>query len=189
VAGKRHFDSDIERVDTIIEEERSLFEFCRAKGLFSAENLERLADGPISHQGNEHRVFLHPDGGPPRVTKITLPPNYGRLEHTPFLYLERLALCQALFPVLDIRFEDFAKAGPDSYSFVTGMRAFLGPFPELSVIDAFLKERGFHLMAQTATIDYASQEAGIRLRDCHPKNWIDADGHLILIDIIPEIIV
>lgn len=46
---------------------------------------------------------------------------------------------------------------------------------------------GFALLSDgSATLDYINEAAGLILRDCHPKNWIKADGALIPIDIIPE---
>jgi hypothetical protein len=191
VAGQRFFHSDLDRVDTIFEEEQSLFQFCRSKQIALSESLIDLLKGPPTHQGYEHRVFYHLEGDPPRVTKITFPGKYGRFEHTPFLYLERLALSNALFPVLQVRFEDCLSAGSDQFSIVSNMRAFVGPHPSLEEIDAFLTGRGFSkLTVPSLTIDYTSSKVGLHLRDCHPKNWVKSrEGVLIPIDIIPERIV
>jgi hypothetical protein len=146
--------------------------------------------GPPSREGHEHRVFYHLENDPPRVTKVTFPHKYGRFEYTPFLYLERLALSNALFPVLNIRLEDFVKAGSGQYSIISSMRAFTGPSPGLTEIDRFLRARGFTPISATTTIDYANPEIGICLRDCHPLNGVKSpNGALIPIDIVPERIV
>jgi len=191
VTGKRQFNSDLDRVDTILEEEKSLFEFCRHKGIGLSEKLSELVKGPATREGFEHRVFYHLKNDPPRVTKITFPGKYGRIEHTPFLYLERLALFNELFPALDVRFEDCIIANTSDYSLVSSMRAFSGPPPTQEEIDQFLTSRRFSkLSSPSLTIDYTSHELGIHLRDCHPRNWVKSkDGLLIPIDIIPEIIV
>jgi hypothetical protein len=189
--GKRRFDSDIDRVETFSEEERSLFQFCRSRSLSTADALNDLIKGPPTREGYEHRVFYHLRDDPPRVTKVTFPGKYGRIEHTPFLYLERLALLNALFPVLDVLFEDCVSAGDNEFSIVSSMRAFLGSHPELREIDAFLAKHGFSKLTEPSlTIDYTSREAGIHLRDCHPKNWIRSRADILIpIDVIPERIV
>jgi hypothetical protein len=131
------------------------------------------------------------ENAPPRVTKITFPGKYGRIEHTPFLYLERLALSRELFPALDVRFEDCVIANTHEYSIVSSMRFFSGPPPSQKEIDEFLTGRGFSkLSSPSLTIDYTNGELGIHLRDCHPRNWVKSKhGQLIPIDIIPELVV
>jgi hypothetical protein len=189
--GQRQFHFDIDRVNTLLEEERSLFEFCRYKGIGLSEKLTELLKGPGTREGFEHRVFFHLKNSPPKVTKITFPGKYGRLEHTPFLYLERLALSRQLFPALDIRFEDCVRANTHEYSIVSSMQFFSGPPPEQKEIDDFLTSRGFSkLSSPSLTIDYTHHGLGIHLRDCHPRNWVKTkEGLLIPIDIIPERIV
>jgi len=191
VTGKRKFDRDIDFVNTLIEEEKSLYEFCRFKGIGSSENLSALLSGPVTREGFEHRVFYHLEDDPPRVTKITFPGKYGRIEHTPFLYLERLALSNELFPVLDVRLEDCVRANGDKYSVISSMRAFTGPPPTQQEIDDFLTSHGFAMISEPSlTIDYTNKELGINLRDCHPRNWVKAEaGLLIPIDIVPELVV
>ena len=152
-----------------------------------SESLVTLINGPPTREGHEHRVFYHLPNDPPRVTKVTFPHKYGRFEYTPFLYLERLALSNVLFPVLKVRFENFVQAGNGQYSIISSMRAFSGPHPQLAEINQLLTERGFSPLSGTATIDYVHRGAKIYLRDCHPLNWVRSKaGVLIPIDVIPE---
>jgi hypothetical protein len=189
ITGKRQFASNLDRVETCLEEEEDLFDFCRAKVLNFAENIASLLEGPATREGVEHRVFYSLADDPPRVTKITFPGKYGRIEHTPFLYLERLALFNELFPELDIRFEDCIKTNKGEFSLFSTMRAFSGAPPDLKEIDAFLIALGFAKFSDgSITIDYINSRLGIILRDCHPKNWVkNRDGTLIPIDLCPEI--
>jgi hypothetical protein len=138
-----------------------------------SENLAELLSGPATRGGFEHRVFYHLENDPPRVSKITFPGKYGRFEHTPFLYLERLALTNELFPAPDVLFEDCVIANTHDYSIVSSMRAFSGPSPTQEEIDQFLTNRGLKkLSSPSLTIDYTSQSLGIHLRDCHSGNWV-----------------
>jgi hypothetical protein len=191
VTGQRQFNFDLDRVNTLLEEEKSLYEFCRHKGIGSSEQLTKLREGPATREGFEHRVFFHLKHSPPRVTKITFPGRYGRIEHTPFLYLERLALSRELFPVLDVRFEDCVITNDRQYSIISSMQFFSGPPPTQSEIDKFLTRHGFSkLSSSSLTMDYTNGDLGIHLRDCHPKNWVKSrKGLLIPIDIVPERIV
>jgi hypothetical protein len=191
VAAQRKFDLDLDRVHTIIEEEQSLFEFCRAARMGLSEKLADLLGGPPTREGQEHRVFLHLKDDPPRVTKITLPGKYGRFEHTPFLYLERLALSNELFPLLEVKFSDCVKVNAGQYSIISSMRAFIGPHPSQDEINDFLVGHGFRKFSDgSITIDYTNPEVGLHLRDCHPKNWVRSpEGLLIPVDIVPERIV
>lgn len=189
--GQRQFHLHIDRVNTLSEEEKSLFEFCRHKKIGLSERLPDLLKGLAPREGFEHRVFFHLKDAPPRVTKITFPGKYGRIEHTPFLYLERLALNQQLFPALDIRFEDCVIANANEYSIISSMQYFSGPPPTQKEIDEFLTSHGFSkLSTPSLTVDYTSDEIGIHLRDCHPRNWVKSKESLLIpIDIIPERIV
>ncbi len=148
-----------------------------------------LQSGPPTKEGFEHFVFFPLAEASARVIKITFPGKYGRIEHTPFLYLERLALCNELFPGLDVRFHDCVRAASGDYSIVSSMQFFLGPPPTLEEIDGFLRSLGFSSYSDgSATIDYRSSAMEIVLRDCHPKNWVKTDqGILMPIDICPEI--
>jgi hypothetical protein len=121
VTGNRRFGTHLERVETIIEEEQSLFDFCRHKHFSFAEQLAKLAHGPVPREGIEHRVFYSLEGDPPLVTKITFPGKYGRIEHTPFLYLERLAINAELFPILNLRVQDCIRAD-NQFSIITTTR-------------------------------------------------------------------
>ncbi len=105
--------------------------------------------------------------------------------------MERLALSNELFSLLDIRFEDCFRANGDQYSIISSMRAFTGPPPTLAEIDRFLVDRGFVKLSDgSITIDYTNREFGISFRDCHPRNWVKSrNGLLIPIDIVPERIV
>ena len=190
VTGQRYFHYDIDRINTLLEEEKSLFEFCRYNGLALSEKMRELVQGPPTRQGFEHRVFYHLENDPPMVTKITFPGKYGRIEHTPFLYLERLALSNELFPVLNIHFDDCIEANGKEYSIVTSMQAFSGPPPTQEEVEIFLTQRGFtKFSGASLTIDYTSLDLGMHLRDCHPCNWVKTKrGSLIPIDIIPELI-
>lgn len=58
VAGKRQFVSDLDRVNTYIEEEESLFAFCRWRGIRFAERIPTLQSGPSTKEGFEHHVFF-----------------------------------------------------------------------------------------------------------------------------------
>jgi hypothetical protein len=189
VAGKRQFLSGLEKADTCIEEEKSLFEFCRERGIRYAESMPALLKGPATKAGAEHRVFYPLENGPCRVIKITHPGKYGRIEHTPFLYLERLALCNDLFPGLDIRFEDCIKTANDEFSLITSMQYLSGAPPTPAEIEEFLRSIEFLPYSDgSGTIDYRRLDLEIILRDCHPGNWVKTDhGVLIPIDISPEI--
>lgn len=189
VVGDRQFISHLDKITILEEEEKSLFEFCREKGFAFAENLKELTKGPKTQEGVEHRVFYSLADDPPRVTKVTFPGKYGRLEHTPFLYMERLALFTELFPELAIRFEDCVLSDKGEYMIISSMQAFPGPHPRPDEINAFLINLGFLPYSDgSITIDYRNPRLGVIVRDCHPKNWVKIDGeHLVPVDICPEI--
>lgn len=122
-----------------------------------------------------------------RVVKITVPGKYGRWEHTPFQYLDRWRLLNEMVPVVDVHFEDCIQTNENKFSIVTSMQYFKGPHPSSQEADDFVRSLGFELLTDgSATLDYISEAAGLILRDCHPQNWIKAEGALIPIDIIPE---
>jgi hypothetical protein len=188
VTGRRRFISDLDRVNTCIEEEESLFAFCRTQGISFARRMPVLLSGPPAKAGAEHSVYLPLEKESQRVTKITHPGKYGRMEHTPFLYLERSALCNDLFPGLDIRFEDCIKTANGEYSILTTMQYLSGSPPTLAEIDQFLRSIGFSPHSDgSSTIDYRRQDLEIILRDCHPGNWVKTGrGVLLPIDVSPE---
>jgi hypothetical protein len=188
VTGNRRFSTHLEKVETVIEEEHSLFEFCRHKRFSFAERLAALASGPITHEGVEHRVFYSLEGDPPLATKFTFPGKYGRIEHTPFLYVERLAIAAELFPILDLRIQDCMKAD-GQFSITTTMRAFVGPHPSLEEIDRFLWMFGFQKFSEVSTtVDYRNSSLGLIFRDCHSRNWIKIGKNLLVpVDICPEV--
>jgi len=194
--GRRFFASDLDRIETIEEEQKSLFDFCRLQGIVCSDIvLQRFEAGHSSHPttpdlegGNEHEAFYYEEEGRGRVIKVSLPDKFGRREHTPFLYLERLSLLNEMIPVLDIRFEDFIEAD-GGFSFITTMRYFYGSHPHGDQIAAYMQARGFRRhLDESTTLDFAHSGNGLIIRDCHPQNWIELeDGNLIPIDVIPEL--
>jgi len=122
-----------------------------------------------------------------RVVKVTFAGKFGRWEHTPFLYLERCRLLTAMVPVVDIHFEDCIQTNDGKFSIVTSMQYFKGPHPSSQEADNFIKRLGFTLLRDgSTTLDYVHPATGLIIRDCHPQNWIQTEGALIPIDIIPE---
>lgn len=188
VAGQRTFGSDLERLAVEEEEARCLYAFARSRQLgFPERTLEIAERSPSTKGGAEHRVYFDIRSREGRVVKITVPGKYGRWEHTPFQYLDRWRLLNEMVPVVDVHFEDCIQTNENKFSIVTSMQYFKGPHPSSQEADDFVRSLGFELLTDgSATLDYISEAAGLILRDCHPQNWIKAEGALIPIDIIPE---
>ncbi len=93
--GRRSFASDLDRVETIEEEQRSLFDFCRLRGITLPEIiLQRLETdhfpypaSPRLQCGNEHEAFYYEEEGHGRVIKITFSDNLGVGNTRPFSIL------------------------------------------------------------------------------------------------------
>ena len=70
------------------------------------------------------------------------------------------------------------------------MQAFKGSHPSSQEAHSFITDLGFEVLGGrlSTTLDYIDRARGLILRDCHPKNWIKADGALVPIDIIPELV-
>jgi hypothetical protein len=174
------------------EEAESLFCFARSIGLGLAESLPEIIDRALPLKaGNEHKVLKIGKEGTARVIKITHPGKYGRIEHTPYLYLERWALLNRLTPSIRARFEDCFKTESGEVSIVTSMTFFTGKHPGARETDNFIKTGlGFDpLHDGSATLDYISADGQLILRDCHPKNWIRTKRTLVPIDIIPQVVI
>lgn len=187
LTGNRSFSTVLEKINTLEEEELSLFAFSRSKSLDGTRLVEGLMMlKPRGASGSEHRVYL--DENNKRVIKRTKSGKYGTRTATPCEYLDRLALMNKIYPALDNRFEDCVKNTEDQYSIISSMNWFPGPHPEGKEVDKFLKEAGFAVLDDgSGTMDYIHNKAGLILRDCHAQNWV-IDRGLVPIDIIPEII-
>jgi len=183
----RAYNSDLERINAIEAEENSLFAFARSKGLDGVSLLEGLtAYKPRAASGSEHRVYFD---GKDRVLKRTKAGKYGQRMATPFEYMDRLALMNAIYPALDIRFEDCLKNEKGEFSILTSMRSFPGPHPTGKEVDKFLKGEGFEVLDDgSGTMDYIHHAFGLILRDCHAQNWVVDRGMMVPIDIIPELV-
>jgi hypothetical protein len=170
------------------EEAESLFQFAQCIGLCLPEEVRKKIETSLPKKsGAEHKVFFNAHSKEGRVIKITFPGKYGRWEHTPFLYLERWELLEAMAPVISMKFEGCIKTPTKEISIITSMQFFKGPHPSGEEADAFVKSLGFKPLSYgTTTLDYIDQKRGLILRDCHPGNWIKSSQTLVPIDIIPE---
>jgi len=191
VTGQRRFGSDLERIEVMGEEAKSLFQFARSLGRGLPEVVkERTRNNPGPLSGSEHRVFFNIRSADARVLKITFPDKFGRKEHTPFQYLERWDLMSQLVPATGGKFEDCIMSQAGTVSIVMSMQAFKGSHPSSQEAHSFITDLGFEVLGGrlSTTLDYIDRARGLILRDCHPKNWIKADGALVPIDIIPELV-
>ena len=190
VTGQRSFRSDLERIEVMEEEAKSLFAFARSLGRGLPEAVkERTQNNPFHLSGSEHRVFFNVRSADARVLKITFPDKFGRKEHTPFQYLERWGLMSQLVPATRGKFEDCIMSQAGTVSIVMSMPFFAGPHPSPEEAHSFITDLGFELWRDgSTTLDYIDRATGLILRDCHPTNWIKADGGLVPIDIIPELV-
>jgi len=172
------------------EEAKSLFAFARSLGRGLPEAVkERTRNNPFPLSGSEHRVFFNVRSADARVLKIAFPDKFGRKEHTPFQYLERWVLMSQLVPATRGKFEDCIMSQAGTVSIVMSMQFFEGPHPSSQEAHSFITDLGFELLSDgSSTLDYIDRTRGLILRDCHPKNWIKADGALVPIDIIPELV-
>lgn len=84
VTGQRAFRSDLELVNAMEEEAKSLFLFARDIGLDFSETLPLRVDRATPFkEGNEHRVFMATVGNIARVVKVTHPGKYGETSIRP----------------------------------------------------------------------------------------------------------
>ena len=95
-----------------------------------------------------------------------------------------------LVPATGGKFEDCIMSQAGTVSIVMSMQAFKGSHPSSQEAHSFITDLGFEVLGGrlSTTLDYIDRARGLILRDCHPKNWIKADGALVPIDIIPELV-